>query len=205
MENKVLLFDSAQQDKENIENKSKQLTALIDDKDKIDTKKFYALYEEIIDLLSDFWDKYLDDCGLTDEQEDELFDWYDNINNDINMAFDYSSSYINLQVLNKIEDMENRADNNQALQLTVFSIVLTILSFVLTNAKILAADNIDFKNVLLINLTYLLVCSVLFTFILFFINGVHRKLSTIASKLVLAFILIVLLIVSICFVAVKMP
>ena len=38
----------------------------------------------------------------------------------------------------------------------IFSIVLTILAFVLTNAKILAASEIDFKNVLLVNLSFLL-------------------------------------------------
>ncbi len=65
--------------------------------------------------------------------------------------------------------LEQDMKSTQALQLTVFSIILTILAFVLTNAKILAADGIDLRNVLLVNISYLIAVCTLFALIYLFI------------------------------------
>lgn len=62
---------------------------------------------------------------------------------------------------NKAKETADKADKAQGLQLTVFSAVLTILAFILNNAKILA-DGISLKGILLVNISFLLAVLVMF-------------------------------------------
>ena len=101
-----------------------------------------------------------------------LWDKFDNINDDLNYIYDTSSIPINQVLVNKTLELQDSYRRHQGLQLAVFSIVLTILAFVLTNAKILAATDIDFKNVLLVNLSFLLSADVLFSFIYLFLGPI---------------------------------
>ena len=70
----------------------------------------------------------------------------------------------------KVEKLNNKLETSLGTQFGIFSALLSILAFVLTNAKILTIESISFKNVLLVNLSYILVCSVLFYFVLWFIK-----------------------------------
>lgn len=101
-----------------------------------------------------------------------LWDKFDSINDDLNYIYDTSSIPINSVIVKKTLELQDEYKKHQGLQLAVFSIVLTILAFVLTNAKILAAEQIDFKNVLLVNLSFILSADVLFSFIYLFLGPI---------------------------------
>lgn len=69
-----------------------------------------------------------------------------------------------------VSALEKDFKNAQFLQLATFSIVMSIIAFILTNAKILAAEAIDFRNVLLVNLSYILAVDFLFALVYLFIG-----------------------------------
>lgn len=126
-----------------------------------------------------------------------LWDKFDSINDDLNYIYDTSSIPINHVLVNKTLELQDSYRRLQGLQLAVFSIVLTILAFVLTNAKILAASEIDFKNVLLVNLSFLLSADILFSCIYLFLGPIFYskkgKLRTF-TFIILPIILIVAII-----------
>ena len=72
----------------------------------------------------------------------------------------------------RAESIESTYKQNQGVQLATFSIVLSILAFVLTNAKVLAIDQISFKSVLLVNLSFILATDCFFSLIYLFIGPV---------------------------------
>lgn len=102
----------------------------------------------------------------------DLWDKTDSLYDDINYIYDASSIPINNIIASKTLELEDSYRKSQGLQLAVFSIVLSILAFVLTNAKILGAEGINFKNVLLVNLSFILCTDVLFSLIYLFIGPV---------------------------------
>ena len=101
-----------------------------------------------------------------------MWDKFDSINDDLNYVYDTSSIPINSVLVENTIELQESYKKTQGLQLAVFSIVLTILAFVLTNAKILAAEAINFKNVLLVNLSFILSSDFLFSLIYLFIGPV---------------------------------
>lgn len=102
----------------------------------------------------------------------DLWDKTDSLYDDINYIYDASSIPINNIIASKTLELEDSYRKSQGLQLAVFSIVLSILAFVLTNAKILGAEGINFKNVLLVNLSFILCTDVLFLLIYLFIGPI---------------------------------
>ncbi len=117
-------------------------------------------HEDIIQTLLDY-DK--DRKTTFWEKADSLYD-------DLNYIYDTTAIPINSIIAKKTIEMEENYKKTQGLQLAVFSIVLTILAFVLTNAKVLAADNIDFKSVLLVNMSFILSADVFFSLIYIFLG-----------------------------------
>lgn len=106
------------------------------------------------------------------DRTNALWDKFDSINDDLNYIYDTSSIPINSVIVKKTLELQDEYKKHQGLQLAVFSIVLTILAFVLTNAKILAAEQINFKNVLLVNLSFILSADVFFSFIYLFLGPI---------------------------------
>ena len=106
------------------------------------------------------------------DRTNALWDKFDSINDDLNYIYDTSSIPINSVIVKKTLELQDEYKKHQGLQLAVFSIVLTILAFVLTNAKILAAEQINFKNVLLVNLSFILSADVFFLFIYLFLGPI---------------------------------
>ena len=102
----------------------------------------------------------------------DLWDKTDSLNNDLNYIFDSAAIPINNIIATKTQELEELTRKNQGVQLAVFFIVLSILAFVLTNAKILAVNEISFKNVLLTNLSFILSADVLFSLIYLFMGPV---------------------------------
>ncbi len=135
---------------------------------------------ELNDALG-FYNKYLNvekelkavslEIFVLDKKVSEhLYDRVETIEYDLTYIYELTSHHINKLIICSTQDLQESNKKSQGLQLAVFSIVLTILAFVLTNAKILATSEIDFKNVLLVNLSYILSADVLFTFIYLFLG-----------------------------------
>ena len=97
------------------------------------------------------------------ERKTGLWDRADSLYDDLNYIYDITSIPINNIIAQKTMEMEESYKKSQGLQLAVFSIVLTILAFVLTNAKVLTIDNIGFKNILLVNLSFILAADFFFS------------------------------------------
>lgn len=134
-----------------------------------DVLEFNSDYIVIIKELEKITEKTLKYDGT---RTCDLWDKIDSLNDDINYIYDTSSIPINNIIAEKTLELEESYRKSQGLQLAVFSIVLSILAFVLTNAKILGAEGIDFKNVLLVNISFILCTDVLFSLIYLFMGPV---------------------------------
>lgn len=75
-----------------------------------------------------------------------------------------------LSLSHQLKKTNKKLENSLGLQFGIFSAVLSVLSFVLNNAKLLSYEEIDFRNVLLINLSHILACAVMFYFAMWFIK-----------------------------------
>lgn len=143
----------------------------------IEVKEFRKKYKDLVKRISDISEEVNKKQNqLTPSQRSDLDDRCTSSTYDLDWVYDERSIYVTEFLLTKTEENEQALRNTQGMQLTVFSIVLTILAFVLTNAKILAATEINFKNVLLVNISYLLSADIFFSFIYIFIGPIfHRK------------------------------
>ena len=101
-----------------------------------------------------------------------LWDKFDSINDDLNYIYDTTATPINSVIVKKTLELQDENKKHQGVQLAIFSMVLSILAFVLTNAKILAVEQINFKNVLLVNLSFILSIDILFSFIYLFLGPI---------------------------------
>jgi glucan phosphoethanolaminetransferase (alkaline phosphatase superfamily) len=68
-----------------------------------------------------------------------------------------------------LNNIQNELKQTQSSQIAIFSAILAMLTFVITNTGILASASIDIWHILIINFSYILVCIIFFTFILFFL------------------------------------
>ena len=125
-----------------------------------------------------------------------LWDKFDSINDDLNYIYDTTSTPINSVIVKKTLELQDENKKHQGVQLAIFSMVLSILAFVLTNAKILAVEQINFKNVLLVNLSFILSIDILFSFIYLFLGPIFYSKKG-KLRLFTFIILPILLIVSI--------
>ncbi len=127
---------------------------------------------------------------------DALWDKFDSINDDLNYIYDTTSTPINSVIVKKTLELQDENKKHQGIQLAIFSMVLSILAFVLTNAKILAIEQINFKNVLLVNLSFILSIDILFSFIYLFLGPIFYSKKG-KLRLFTFIILPILLIISI--------
>jgi len=146
-----------------------EISEKICDGDVEDILKFNSEYMTIVEKHEKTTAKLL---TFDKERTTELWDKTDSIYDDLNYIFDITSIPINNIIAKKTMEMEESYKKSQGIQLAVFSIVLTILAFVLTNAKILSVDGISVKNVLLVNLSFILSADVFFSFIYLFLGPV---------------------------------
>lgn len=147
----------------------KKTSQTIHDGDVENILNFNSEYESIIKKIEDIADRLL---VIDKEMSSSLWDETNSQFDDVNYIYDTTSIYINNVFAKKTLEIEDSHKKAQGLQLAVFSIVLTILAFVLTNAKILAVDEIDYKNVLLVNLSFILSADVFFSLIYIFLGPV---------------------------------
>lgn len=165
----------------------------VEDFDTIDSiQSFRAEYKQIVAEINEISEAIKKDRRLPPETKKTLEDKCQSRAYDIDWVYEQATISTNELVLYKTDDLEKklgRIENNirnaQGMQLAVFSIVLTILAFVLTNAKILAASEIDFKNVLLVNVSYLLSADIFFSLIYLFMGPVFHQKSTALRYLIL--------------------
>lgn len=128
-------------------------------------EEYLLINKKLTKVSSDLW-------SFDKTRTNSLWDKFDSLNADFNYIYDTSSVPINSVLVKKTLELQDEHKKHQGLQLAVFSIVLSILAFVLTNSKILAAEHINFKNVLLVNLSFILSVDILFSFIYLFLGPI---------------------------------
>lgn len=128
---------------------------------------FNSEYTSIVREL----EKVIEDIGKYDKLgTSDFWEKTASLYDDLNYIYDEAAVQINNVFASKTQELEEETRQRQGIQLAIFSIVLSILAFVLTNAKILAVENISFKNVLLVNLSFILSSDVLFSLIYLFMG-----------------------------------
>ncbi len=166
---------------------------------------FHREYPKLVKKTGDMMKEILNNKGvLTSQQFTNLMDSLDKSVSDLNYVYDTVSRAINLNITEKVFELEDNVKNHQGLQLAVFSIVLSILAFVLTNAKILAADGISFRNVMLVNLSFILAADVFFSLIYLFMGPVFYSTKGGLRWFIFA-VLPILLIIAIVLISVLVP
>ena len=159
-----------------------------------EVQSFRRKYKELVKRINDI-SKILNnkESAITQSDRKKLQERCTSSTFDLDWVYDERNIYVTELLLSKTQVIEDSLRNTQGMQLTVFSIVLTILAFVLTNAKILAATDIDFKNVLLVNISYLLSADVFFSFIYLFIGPALFRSS---KRILIIFLILVPILLS---------
>lgn len=125
--------------------------------------KYFELTKKIENIVSDTLKK-------DKKRDDPIWDRIDYANYDLENIYNSVSKIINDVLVKKAIEIEDQNKKKQALDLAVYSIVLSILAFILTNAGVLSVEGIAFKNVLLVNISFLLTTDVLFSLIYVFLG-----------------------------------
>ena len=161
--------------------------------------KFQDDYEHILTTLTSCYDKII---GIQDiEVKDDYSNQYDGLIYSITYIYQQVEYHLhNHQIAslkNDVDKLNRKLENSLGTQFGIFSALLTILAFVLNNAKLLTYSEINFKQILLVNLSYILVCAVLFYFVLWFVKPYKHSKGRVWSLVVI----IVVLAASICLLA----
>ena len=126
--------------------------------------KYFDLSKEIESIVAETmkYDKKQNDTTIWDR--------IDYANYDLENTYESVSKYINDFLVKKTIEAEDQYKKKQAIDLAIFSIVLSILAFILTNVGVLSIEGIDFKNVLLVNISFLLTTDFLFSLVYVFLG-----------------------------------
>lgn len=126
-------------------------------------KKYFDLTKKIEKIVSET-------IKEDKEQNDSIWGRIDLANYDLENIYNSVSKTSNDILAKKLMEAEDYNKKKQAFDLAIYSIVLSILAFILMNVNVLSIEGIMFKNVLLVNLSFLLVADVLFSLIYIFLS-----------------------------------
>lgn len=143
----------------------------LDNKSLEDLEKFiqsfdkeYTQANKMISQITEF----LDDENILGGKKEEILKTCSTYQCDIERLYKDNRKIISLSY--QLKKTNKKLENSLGLQFGIFSAVLSVLSFVLNNSKLLSYDDINFRNVLLINLSHILACAVMFYFAMWFIK-----------------------------------
>lgn len=139
--------------------------------DYLDWKKLFEQYEEIYRMI----DKYVDE--ITEPEYFAIKEKIESFISELNFCNDKFMRNYNSWTAAKGKLIEDRTDKQQLLNFAIFSLFMTLLTFLLSNIVVLTKTDFSVKTIVVVNLILLLVASVVFLFIgLFF--GFVKKSST---------------------------
>ena len=75
----------------------------------------------------------------------------------------------------QIKKTNTKLENTLGTQFGIFSALLSLLAFILNNTKLFAIEGLTFNHVIIINLCYLLACTVIFYFVFCFIKPYYHS------------------------------
>lgn len=99
---------------------------------------------------------------------DSLWDKLEKLSLDLNSTYNAISSDITNTLLRMELERKQREQKSKGMDLAVFSIIISIITFLVTNSKLLGGE-IQLKTVLLVNMSFLLAVFVLFILIYYFL------------------------------------
>ncbi len=130
----------------------------------------FSRYEELHGKIEEYVD------SLTDHEYVSLQDKIEGLMENLDYCYDGFFFKYNSWVSRRIRNMEERAEKQQLTSFTVFSLFMTLLTFLLSNIVVLTKTDFTTQTVIVTNLILLLVASVVFLFIGVFF-GLIKKTS----------------------------
>lgn len=135
--------------------------------------------------------------SLTDEvktlsekskQDQDTLDGCERLLTRISVSYEIHLRIFNIWQIKNFKSLDNKIDRQQVSTFAVFSIFITLLTFILTNVTL--SQNFEFKNYLLVNLLLIFIATILFSFLGVFLGVVGKT----GSKQMITFKYILLLI-----------
>ena len=137
-----------------------------------DWKNLFDEYQEIFRSIDDYVD------SIPEYAYSNVKDKIESFVSELNFYNDGYMRKYNSWTAMKGKSVEERSEKQQILNFAVFSLFMTLLTFLLSNIVVITKTDFTVKTIVVINLVLLLVASVIFLFIgLFF--GLVKKRSTI--------------------------
>lgn len=161
-------------------------------------EKSEQIYQAILSAIDEFDNNEFERISDYDQWQD-LFSQYESISNQIfafrndesvdeayrknkseelygELSAIYDDFYLSFTKWNivHVKTIEDRVEKTQVMNFTVFSIFMTLLTFLLSNIVVAIQTSFDLKKMVITNLTLLLITSILFVFIGTFMGFVGR-------------------------------
>ena len=137
-----------------------------------DWKNLFDEYQGIYEAIDDYVD------SIPEYAYSNVKDRIESFVSELNYYNDGYMRKYNSWTAMKGKSIEERSEKQQILNFAVFSLFMTLLTFLLSNIVIITKTDFSVKTIVVINLVLLLVASIVFLFIgLFF--GLIKKRSTV--------------------------
>lgn len=142
---------------------------------KTDTLNDYADWISMFDKHSIFFEQLESfRSGLSVDEYNSIKDKLLSLNYELMLYYDSLTRKYNLWTAKKGDNLEERADKQQLLNFTVFSLFMTLLTFLLSNIAVTKTD-FSTKTIVVVNLTLMLLASIVFLFIGIFFGLIRWK------------------------------
>lgn len=151
-------------------------------------EKIFSLYDGISKKIHDYGER-------TDISEQQLQDNLQELYGNLSAVYDDLFLYYTKWNFSYTKAIDERVAKSQGMNFTIFSIFMTLLTFLLTNIVVGSQTEFDIKKLVIANLTILLIVSILFLFIGFFLGlvGIGNKIWLKIIKMIILFLMPVLI------------
>jgi heme/copper-type cytochrome/quinol oxidase subunit 4 len=167
----------------------------------IDAVSFNKKYYEIVGKI----DAVMPSLEGDDNSVEDVTEQY----NTLEYMYERGMAIVNEQIMQVVNEtaevrkelavLREKTEMAQPIQLAIFSVVLTVLSFILANA--VRAPVSSFKIIVLNNLSYLFMSVVLFSFVYLFLSLPRKEKKAKVNAIVTMIILAVVVMIAICVIA----
>ena len=143
---------------------------------KIDSFSDYVDWKNLFDQFENVFTEIDNHAHSTKEADyQNIKDRIESLTSELLYYNDGFTRRYNSWTADRGKKLEERADKQQILNFAVFSLFMTLLTFLLSNIVIITKTDFSTKSIIVINLILLLVASVVFLFIGLFFGLVRNK------------------------------
>lgn len=147
-------------------------------------ENLFNKYQEITKSIDDYAD------SIDEYEYASVKDRIETLFSELNYYNDKHLLKYNSWTVKKGKGLEERSDKQQLLNFAVFSLFMTLLTFLLSNIVVITKTDFSVKTIVVINLVLLLTASVVFLFIGLFFGLVKKrsKAGYVAKCIILSFL-----------------